>query len=204
MIAVVLCRNRNPKLLALSTLRSQLALPLVFPARPRLVHWYPRGILFRHHLGRSPLRLRPPLHLSLLGPAGLRHGSGRSTLGTDALGNIKHRSLPPLGRWSSRIGDRGQESVALARCARLCAGSRVRHDTAADLDALPRLLHAHRGTGSRIHCYHLGESHRTRQDRPRHRLPRFLSWRHAGTRGSGLLVGAADEPCGADWVLYVF
>ena len=104
---MVLRRNHNPKLLALSTLRPQLALPLVLPARPRLVHRPPRRLLLRHHLGRPPLRLRHPLHLPLLGPARLRHGPRRPALGANALGDLKHRPLPALGRWPGRVRDRG-------------------------------------------------------------------------------------------------
>ena len=201
---MVLRRNRNSKLLAFSTLRSQLALPLVLPARPRLVHRPPRRLLLRHRLGRPPLRLRHPLHLPLLGPARLRHGPRRPSLGANALGNLKHRPLPTLGRRSGRLRDRWQEPVALARGAGRDAGCRVRHDTAADLDTLPRLLHAHCRSGTRLHCYHFGAGHGAGQNWPRHRLPRFLGRRHAGTRGSGVLAGAADEPCGAGWILYVF
>ena len=104
---MVLRRDHNPKLLALSTLRPQLALPLVLPARPRLVHRPPRRLLLRHHLGRPPLRLRHPLHLPLLGPARLRYGPRRPALGANALGDLKHRPLPALGRWPGRVRDRG-------------------------------------------------------------------------------------------------
>ena len=156
---MVLRRNRNPKLLALGTLRPQLALPLVLPARPRLGHRPPRRPLLRHHLGRPPLRLRPPLPLPLVGPARLRHGPRRPALGPNALGHLQHRPLPPLGWRPGRLRNRGQELMALARGPGRDAGSRLRHDIAADLDALPRLLHAHRGSGPRLHRHHSGARH---------------------------------------------
>ena len=159
---VVLRCSHNPKLLALCTLRPQLALPLVLPARPRLVHCHPRSLLLRRRVGRPALRLRPSLHLSLLGPPRLRHGPRRPPLGTDALGCIQHRPLSPLGWRPRRVRDCGQESVAVAWSPRLCARGWIRHDPAANLDALPRLLHAHRGPSPRVHCDYSRKGYRTR------------------------------------------
>lgn len=86
-LTVVLRRSNHSKLLAQRSLRPQLALPLVQPARRRMANCHPRRRLLHRRLGRFPLRLRRPIHPPLLGPPRLRNGSWSPAMGADVMGH---------------------------------------------------------------------------------------------------------------------
>ena len=84
---MVLRRGNHSKLLAQRSLRPQLALPLVQPARRRMANRHPSRRLLHRRLGRFPLRLRRPIYAPFLGPPRLLNGSGSPTMGADVMGH---------------------------------------------------------------------------------------------------------------------
>lgn len=70
---VVSTRCRDPKLLAISTLRSKLGLPLVQRPRPHLQRRPPDIPILRRNLGTSPRHLRLLLQIPFLDSTPLRH-----------------------------------------------------------------------------------------------------------------------------------
>ncbi len=148
---VVLRDRPHPELLAQRPLRPQLGLPLELQPRQSVADRPARHPLLRLRLGRLPLALRHPFKRPQLDPPRLRHRPRRPALVPNALGNLKHRAVRPLGRGSSSQRACGSQSLAMARRARLASRSRLWHDPAADADEDPYRVHAHRGTGAGIH-----------------------------------------------------
>ena len=157
-LTVVLRRSNNPKLLALRPLRPQLALPLVEHPYLRLANRPPRRPLLHRRLGRLPIRLRRPIHQPLQGLDPLHNGTRRPPLGTDALGHFQHRGIRPLGGRTRHIRHRWPQLMALAWCPRRSTRCRLRHDSPANTNAIPRPLHINRRASSWIYSYDLSKS----------------------------------------------
>lgn len=95
---MVLRDGTHTELLAQRSLRSQLGLPMELEPRQSMADCPARHPLLRLRLGRLPLALRHPLKRPQLDPTRLCHRLGRPALVPDALGNLQHRAIRPLGR----------------------------------------------------------------------------------------------------------
>ena len=139
---VVLHHRPHPKLFPLRSLRPRLEIPLVLAARPCLVHRPSRPRILRWRLGRHPLPLRRPLETPLLDPTHVRRRPRGPALVPNALGDLGHGPLGPVGRVAARGRFGRSDVVAVARGAGCGPGGRVRHDTPSDTDTVPHRVHA--------------------------------------------------------------
>lgn len=91
----------------------------------------------------SPLLSSEVIKIPQLDSSGHCLRSGRSTLGSDMVGNIRVWSIPSLGGKLYRRSVGLSQSVALAWCPRCITGPRVWNDPPADFDPYAYMLHSH-------------------------------------------------------------
>jgi hypothetical protein len=103
-LAVVLLYGFYIQLLAVGTLRTKLALSLVQQACARVANRAPCPLLFHLCLGGSSLGLSRLFQETRLVHSDLCRRSGCSSMGPDAVGNLQHSHVHPLGRWSRSWG----------------------------------------------------------------------------------------------------
>lgn len=130
----LVCRHDNSaELLPQYAVWTQLGLPLVLSRSTTLGGRAPCAGFLRCHLGDIPFRLCQIEQQPFLGYAYFRHWTGRTEVGSNALGRLRNRKLGSLDAWRSRRRcSRWSQSLALARPSRFTAGSWLRYDALAD------------------------------------------------------------------------
>ena len=161
----------TPKLLPLGSIRSQLAVPVVFAAPAHLGCPHHGPHLLCGDLGcHAPLR-RHPQQEPLVANADLRHRSWCSSLVPDALGCLRYWPVRPLGWRTYRLCHRGSVAVAVVGRTGLRAECRFRHDHAAHSHEVSHLICSYPGAGSGFRCDYVRERLRARQPRSWPRVP---------------------------------
>ena len=115
-LAVVFLHGVHIELLAVGTVRTKLALSLVQQACIRVASRAPCPLLFHLRLGGSSLGLSRVFQETCLVYSDFCHWSGRPSMGSDAVGNLQHRHVRPLGRESHCRSHPRKSTVALAGC----------------------------------------------------------------------------------------
>lgn len=147
---VVLRHCDNPESHALDAVRSELVVPVEQRARADMAGPAPGDILLHRRVGRSIMAIRLPLQIALLDPTSLRHRPRRSALGTDLVGHLEHRPVPPVG-WGIHGWCTGVTvTMAVARRAGLDPGRWAGHDTAQYADESTRRIYAHLSASTRF------------------------------------------------------
>lgn len=100
--AVVFLHGVHIKLLAIGTVRAKLALSLVQQARTGVANRPPCPLLFHRGMGSSSVGLSRLFQKTRLVHPDLCRRSWCSSMGPDPVGNLQHRHVYPLGRWSRR------------------------------------------------------------------------------------------------------